>query len=350
MHYRQDTLSSRVTHISSFDILVAAVYGPLVFAIYTIIYELFLHRPFIKELKTSKAIANFSTRIVSCVASFYLTLILFGQIFSIHDVWSIFSFIFFGISFKLFQLIMLYAFIFFLYGLSFVKYIKDNLNYLKSLAGNLLSFELAFVTLVSAFSYAGLVISLFLKWYGDKMMFDILSADEAKRKADTMENMAYTDEKTQAYNYRYFLKLYEDYRVENTPFALIMFDIDDFKTFNTNYGHMAGDEVLISLAQMVQGLLPAQASLCRYGGEEFVIMIPHVSKQKAAFFTHDLCRKIEAHRMVITDQNQKTHSVSITVSMGFTYWDPKQMKADGLLESAAENMRLAKETGKNKVI
>lgn len=71
---------------------------------------------------------------------------------------------------------------------------------------------------------------------------------------------------------------------EQTDFSVLMVDVDDFKLYNDNYGHLAGDEVLKSVARIIQQCAQRPADVAaRYGGEEFVLVLPaHVTRRRAA--------------------------------------------------------------------
>jgi diguanylate cyclase (GGDEF)-like protein len=122
-----------------------------------------------------------------------------------------------------------------------------------------------------------------------------------------------------------------------TPVSFMIFDIDHFKNVNDTYGHLVGDEVLVNLAKLVQGMIRNTDSLVRWGGEEFVILSDDTSIQNAAFLAEKLRKAIEASTLITQQQ--------VTCSFGVTEMvpgeDPKSLiaRADKALYSSKENGR-----------
>ncbi|OWV15976.1 GGDEF domain-containing protein [Fibrobacter sp. UWB3] len=122
-----------------------------------------------------------------------------------------------------------------------------------------------------------------------------------------------------------------------SPVSFMIFDIDHFKNVNDTYGHLVGDEVLVNLAKLVQGMIRNTDSLVRWGGEEFVILSDDTSIQNAAFLAEKLRKAIEASTLITQQQ--------VTCSFGVTEMvpgeDPKSLiaRADKALYSSKENGR-----------
>jgi diguanylate cyclase (GGDEF)-like protein len=122
-----------------------------------------------------------------------------------------------------------------------------------------------------------------------------------------------------------------------SPVSFMIFDIDHFKNVNDTYGHLVGDEVLVNLAKLVQGMIRNTDSLVRWGGEEFVILSEDTSIQNAAFLAEKLRKAIEASTLITQQQ--------VTCSFGVTEMvpgeDPKSLiaRADKALYSSKENGR-----------
>lgn len=108
--------------------------------------------------------------------------------------------------------------------------------------------------------------------------------------------LATTDPLTGAYNRRHFFESLETELARaysySTPLAVIMFDIDDFKQFNDKYGHSVDDEILIMLTKTCQAHLRNFDSLCRYGGDEFVILFPQTNSTLAVNVANRLCQYV----------------------------------------------------------
>ncbi|MBW3019167.1 GGDEF domain-containing protein, partial [Candidatus Woesearchaeota archaeon] len=80
---------------------------------------------------------------------------------------------------------------------------------------------------------------------------------------------------------------------DNKPISVLMYDVDNFKKFNDTKGHPEGDRVLVAIADVTKKLLPSSALACRYGGEEFVIVLPELCQNKAADFAESLRASVE---------------------------------------------------------
>jgi diguanylate cyclase (GGDEF)-like protein len=130
--------------------------------------------------------------------------------------------------------------------------------------------------------------------------------------------------------------------------ALLLIDIDNFKEVNDSYGHIAGDECLIKIAQMLKNSLSrASDMVARYGGEEFVVLLPESSKEEAIKVAGMLRQKIESMRI----NNEKSPvSKYVTVSIGITSVVPHcNSTYEELIEMADRALYLAKSAGKNEL-
>jgi diguanylate cyclase (GGDEF)-like protein len=124
--------------------------------------------------------------------------------------------------------------------------------------------------------------------------------------------------------------------------SVILYDIDDFKKFNDTYGHLFGDIVLKTIAQMVKESIRKDDLVARFGGEEFIIMLPHTGKEAAYEKAEDLRRRIA--QLIIQDGEV---SASVTVSMGVSTFPSLAKTELTLLNSADEALYQAKKSGKN---
>ena len=134
---------------------------------------------------------------------------------------------------------------------------------------------------------------------------------------------------------------------EGMPLALIMIDIDRFKIFNDTYGHLAGDQALIRIAEVIKGVIKRPGDLAaRYGGEEFVVMLTNTTAEGAAVVAEEIRRRVEE----LGIENEKIKGV-ITVSLGVASIVPaERMEPDELIGTADRALYKAKEDGRNKVI
>ena len=160
---------------------------------------------------------------------------------------------------------------------------------------------------------------------------------------------AHTDELTNVHNRRgifSILKKYYEDRYKHMPLSLLMIDIDNFKKFNDTYGHTTGDELLRMVSSTMDQYFHGIGEVGRYGGEEFIVILPNISVQNAL-------KHAEKIRSIIADQHYiDTHSRSlkVTVSIGVS---SRHSLADGAYEvcdRADQGLYEAKEKGKNQVV
>lgn len=127
-------------------------------------------------------------------------------------------------------------------------------------------------------------------------------------------------------------------------FCLLMADIDHFKHINDTYGHDAGDCVLKVLSGLMTDALRLQDSIGRWGGEEFLIMLPETDINGATFVAEKLRLTIQNHDFLYHE-----HQLSITVSFGISPYDDT-MTIDSCLKKADDNLYRAKKQGRNRVV
>ncbi len=130
------------------------------------------------------------------------------------------------------------------------------------------------------------------------------------------------------------------------PIALVMCDIDKFKTVNDNYGHQAGDSVLREFAQLLKGEAREIDRVGRYGGEEFLLILPGTVLDAAVTFAERLRDKVEHHTFTYAGGTLcRTMSCGVAASP-----HPRVKDQEALLKAADEALYVAKETGRNRVI
>jgi len=132
---------------------------------------------------------------------------------------------------------------------------------------------------------------------------------------------------------------------QHTELYLLMLDIDFFKDYNDRYGHMAGDIVLKRLSQvMTDTLEDTLATVSRFGGEEFSVLLPCVNKKSAQSFAEEIRRKIEEKEIIL--RRQKTR---VTVSIGIARFSADAATEDELIRRADKALYQAKRRGRNQV-
>jgi len=127
----------------------------------------------------------------------------------------------------------------------------------------------------------------------------------------------------------------------DTPLSLIMFDLDHFKKINDQYGHDVGDQVLIDLTKLIKCHLREQDSIGRYGGEEFIVVLPNTPLESAKIIAQRLRQEIADYAFDKVGQ--------VTVSMGLVQAYQNEAQKD-LLKRADILLYEAKERGRNQVV
>jgi diguanylate cyclase (GGDEF)-like protein len=172
---------------------------------------------------------------------------------------------------------------------------------------------------------------------------------ELRQSLAELSNLVQTDTLTGIANYRYFLKAIEQ-EIERTqrsgqPTSLIMLDIDFFKKVNDQWGHEVGNQALIHLSRLLQQTVRKLDIPCRYGGEEFVIILPNTTLTTCIPIAERIRKVIEASPLNIANQ-----LLQLTVSLGIsTYSAGQQITIEELVKSADQYLYQAKETGRNRV-
>ncbi|MEH6453855.1 MAG: GGDEF domain-containing protein, partial [Psychromonas sp.] len=170
---------------------------------------------------------------------------------------------------------------------------------------------------------------------------EFCAIEELKRNAEI-------DNLTQVYNRRKALELSDsdigDANNQGLKYSTVMIDVDNFKNVNDNYGHAVGDQVLIEVANRCREVLRKNDILGRFGGEEFIVFLPHTEMNTALIIADRL-------RAEVSDTAFKTNkcSLHITISLGVSTLTDAKETPEKLLEMADEALYTAKKTGKNKV-
>jgi len=135
-------------------------------------------------------------------------------------------------------------------------------------------------------------------------------------------------------------------RRERSAVSLVILDLDHFKSVNDTYGHMAGDVVLKRVVDIVHGVLRAQDVLVRLGGEEFAMLLPATTEDKAHHVAERIRMAVEAELFDIGEQ-----AVRITTSLGVTSISAMSdvVEIDNLIEQADVALYQAKDLGRNRV-
>lgn len=181
--------------------------------------------------------------------------------------------------------------------------------------------------------------------------------DDLKRKNFELEQLnssirelAIRDGLTGLYNFRYFQEAIQSEvarsKRHSRPFCLIMLDVDHFKKYNDEHGHVAGDEVLRNIGRLLTERMRRTDIVARYGGEEFVIILPEVKRTDGLPVAEDVRRRIEAFPF----KNGETQPLGrVTISLGLAEFPTDGEGQRKLIENADEALYLAKSAGRNRV-
>ena len=173
---------------------------------------------------------------------------------------------------------------------------------------------------------------------------------EIKQAMEKMADLSTKDELTDLYNRRYFMEFAEREVAGAERYAqnlsLLMLDLDFFKQINDNHGHPAGDSVLKQTAHLLKKSIRQCDVACRYGGEEFAVIMPNTCLTDARIFCERLRKKIK--KATVRYDSKK---IRFTVSIGLAQFTPKIDKSIAHLIKRADNgLYAAKQQGRNCVI
>ena len=163
--------------------------------------------------------------------------------------------------------------------------------------------------------------------------------------------MAITDPLTGLYNRRYMeshlSSLVEQAASRGKPLTALVLDIDYFKSINDTHGHDAGDDVLREFATRIKKSIRGIDLACRYGGEEFVIIMPETDMAVATIVAERLRRRIASEPFSI---QQGSGSIEVTISIGIATLDTADDSAATILKRADQALYRAKRDGRNRVV
>ena len=171
---------------------------------------------------------------------------------------------------------------------------------------------------------------------------------ELEHSRQDIHTLAITDDLTQIFNRRHFFELarreLERSRRNGHHLAIVLFDIDDFKAVNDSHGHMAGDLVLQETCQACKDIIRPYDVLARFGGEEFIFLLPDTDENRATAVAERL-RQVIAGQIITFD----TVNVQMTISVGIAIFDPRRDTLDDVISRADSALYMAKRLGKNRL-
>jgi diguanylate cyclase (GGDEF)-like protein len=167
----------------------------------------------------------------------------------------------------------------------------------------------------------------------------------------TVHEQAQRDSLTGAFNHGTFIdkltRALEAAREDGSTVALVMLDIDKFKTYNDTYGHLVGNDVLRSVVSSIQGHVKSTDVVGRWGGEEFAILLPTVSRAQARLVTERI-RQTVAHNIMRDMQNRPIPSP--TVSQGIAMYPDDAIEIEEMIGKADTALYRAKDLGRNHIV
>jgi len=160
---------------------------------------------------------------------------------------------------------------------------------------------------------------------------------------------SHTDSLTELWNHGYFQYIFqaelEKAKATHALLSLIMLDIDDFKVYNDVLGHQSGDRILKELSTLIKNQSRKMDFVCRYGGEEFTIILPQTDKKEAFLIAERLRQDIERHTF---SQEEILPSKRLTVSIGLATFPIDGSLPSELITYSDKTLYQAKHKGKNK--
>ena len=232
------------------------------------------------------------------------------------------------------------------------KYESENLRRQKQIRESAAQIEtlqkkrksLLLLYIITAILLALLLLIIFYRRYRLRMRTNL----ELREAYSRMEQMAKYDSLTRLYNRRSIMERIEIemVRLGRTwrPFALIMMDVDGFKQVNDTYGHECGDQVLVHLSELINRHLRKQDVASRWGGEEFLLMLPETTMDGAEILAEKVRGIVES-----TPTIYQEHKIGITVTLGINVFS-KPGPVSECIRGADNAMYFGKKKGKNTVV
>lgn len=171
---------------------------------------------------------------------------------------------------------------------------------------------------------------------------------ELRRSELRYRELSLTDELTGLFNARHFFRQMqaecERALRYSHPLALCVMDVDNFKIYNDTYGHLSGDAVLSELGRIIQRLIRDADSAYRYGGEEFILLLPETQPDEAVRVAERIRTVFNEHAFFPKNGTE----VHVTLSLGVTRFKCGAESPSNFLERADRNMYTAKKNGRNR--
>lgn len=192
----------------------------------------------------------------------------------------------------------------------------------------------------------------FLKPWDNELLYlhilEDLKLFRIKSQKNVLEKLSITDPVTQVGNHRYFQeqlrKEIERAKRETQNLSLLMIDLDDFKKLNDQYGHPAGDQILAEVAQFLVNSFRLPDTVCRYGGDEFAIILPNTDINQSIEVAERIRKNFESLKIT------KKRWSGLSLSMGISNFPGSSDSSEGLVYLADQSLYQAKNQGKNRCL
>lgn len=202
-------------------------------------------------------------------------------------------------------------------------------------------------------AYLGYVVAVL--WYVNPVMilpmFGVLVLIQKALLLPKLKHEAQTDSKTGLLNIRYFNRLVADTlahaKQTERSFAVIMADLDFLRRINNNYGHLAGDLVLVGVSRIIQRSVRHEDAVARFGGEEFAILLPDIDQEEAYAVAERIRVAIEEHWFAVPTSQTP---IKATMSLGVASYPGDAMTVTDLIHQADVAVYQAKMEGRNRIV
>ena len=172
---------------------------------------------------------------------------------------------------------------------------------------------------------------------------------DSESKRIISEQLANTDALTGAYNRRFLDLFAQKYmkivKRENADLSILVADIDNFKTINDTHGHDVGDKIIKKFVEIIKNIIRDNDLVVRYGGDEFVIVLPNTSFENAKIVANKISSTIESYNKLNIDNN-----LFFTISIGMAQYKQSDSEIEDIIIRADKALYQAKKLGKNQIV
>lgn len=166
---------------------------------------------------------------------------------------------------------------------------------------------------------------------------------------EKVQKLSITDGLTKLYSHRYFKQRLEEELIlanrYSSHLSLLILDIDHFKHYNDNYGHVAGDHVLMEVAKILREQSDMTHLVARYGGEEMVVVAPETTKEQAMELAEKIRKTVESYAFAVGKE-----TTNVTVSIGVATFPQDSQASLDLIGKADKALYAAKSRGRNRIV